>query len=219
MRAVPGPVAPHGALNRTRAFRGSQSFVCLIALECIACASASAPGRSDTQAPGSTASSGSHSAQPEEANIPLPSPDALEIHLGEAWFAYRADGLGISADEARARDTRLNGVPPPGKFWDRQVAAEAWGLWTELCSQCHGGSRRLATVMSWPPPKDGWAEQNQRFFGGRQVGTAVFSTIMNGARAKRGNVDMPAWRDRLSHEQIWSMVYFVSQASNVGDVH
>lgn len=149
----------------------------------------------------------------------MPSPDALEIHLGEAWYAYRADGLGISADEARGRDKAFEAVPPPGAFWDRQVAGEAWGLWTELCSQCHGGSRRLTTVLSWPAPKDGWARQEQRFFNRQQPGTAVFATIMNGARARRGNVDMPAWRDRLTREQIWSMVYFVSQASNVGDVH
>jgi mono/diheme cytochrome c family protein len=144
-----------------------------------------------------------------------PSLEDYPIHLGPKWYPYRAGRLGISAAEAVARDNRLSEQSAPGKFWDEQTATEAVSIWSALCNECHGGRRRLKDALEMPAPPSGWGADAGLFFGNRKAYREIFATISGGGPpAKDGTPsEMPSWRDKLSREQIWSLIYFLEYQS------
>jgi len=155
-------------------------------------------------------------------SAPAPSPAAPidpaghgKVHFRDDWIPLRAGRLGIDAELAAKRDAAFGAVPAEdGLWWDEQVAHEVWSVWTDLCMECHDGARSLKKVLNLPPPSRGWTEEDALFFAKSSAPRSVFRLISDGVRAKRPeDKDMPAWKTRLSNEQMWGLVYFVRASS------
>lgn len=128
-------------------------------------------------------------------------------HYGDAWFAWRARTLGISVEQARARDAALpdgsDGKVPAEGVIDEAAAREGALLWRDRCARCHG----IDGIP--PPPAPGQPEprvwgttsaQMGFLFGGDAMRAGMFRSI------SRGKGRMPAWGELLSREQIWALV-------------
>lgn len=178
-------------------------------LAVVACRSQAAPG------PATPAPTAERAPAPVEPAAEPHAAAVIAVHLEGAWLAVRGERLGLSAALAAERDAAFAAGPPQdGLWWDDQVGREVWGVWSELCSECHGGNRSLGKVLSFPPPPRGWTESDALFFARSRDPRAVFRVIAEGARSgKPGIKDMPAWRTRLSNEQMWGLVYFLRAAS------
>jgi hypothetical protein len=136
------------------------------------------------------------------------------IHIHETWWPFRARHLGITEAEAKKRDSRISDAHAPEGFWDSQTAVEAVSLWTVLCNECHGGRRSLADAAEMPEPADAWGETSGLFFGNRRSYRQLFNTVHDGGPLKaNGRVGMPAWRNILSNEMIWALLYFLEYQS------
>jgi mono/diheme cytochrome c family protein len=98
-------------------------------------------------------------------------------------------------------------------WWDEQLAAETHELWERLCKECHHGSRKREKVLAYPPPPRDWARTPTRFFTWDHEPKVAFQIVMAGAKARPGEKDMPAWKDQLSREQVWGLIYFVNRVS------
>lgn len=137
-------------------------------------------------------------------------------HLGDAWFDYRAAGLGISVEEARARDAALVEDDVPEGIYDQQTVAEGKALWESLCASCHGIDGRvneeLAATMD-PPPREwgGMGPAMGFFFGGDAMRAGIYASIRDGVAPEDPNQPqvMVAWGPVLSREQIWALVYHI----------
>lgn len=141
---------------------------------------------------------------------------SAKVHLGDRWFPFRSAFLGMSKEDAIARDADLDEkAPPEDAFWDEQLAIEAASIWKLLCNDCHGGKRSVTRAAKMPPPPEGWGHGEATFFGKARPHAEIFRIIYHGAEAKTEDEDpMPAWGDRVSREQIWGLVWFIEQASN-----
>ncbi|HTV17891.1 MAG TPA: cytochrome c [Polyangiaceae bacterium] len=136
------------------------------------------------------------------------------IHIHDSWWSFRASQLRITTDEARKRDARIAGAHAPAGFWDRQTAVEAVALWTVLCNECHGGRRSTDDAVEMPAPTAAWGEETGLFFGNRRAYRQLFDTVHDGGPLKaNGRVGMPAWRNILSNEMIWALLYFLEYQS------
>ncbi|MFO0724086.1 MAG: cytochrome c [Myxococcota bacterium] len=141
-------------------------------------------------------------------------PVAAAPHVGEAWYPLRAARLGLDLGAAKARDASFLAAPPAdGLWWDADLAREVVAIWSELCSECHGGSRELGTILALPPPPRGWLWEKGPLFNGRRVPEAAFKSLQDGVRVAHGR-DMPSFKDKLSNEQLWGLVYFIRAASS-----
>jgi mono/diheme cytochrome c family protein len=139
---------------------------------------------------------------------------SLPLHLEEKWWPFRAEQLGISPAEARARDAAITPRRPPDGFWDRQTALETATIWSALCNECHGGRRTMQDALDMPPPPQGWGTGEGLFFGRSRPYLEIFATIHDGGPPRNGiPSEMPKWRGKLSREQIWSLIYFVEYQS------
>ena len=144
-------------------------------------------------------------------------PVKAQIHLGAEWFEFRARHLGVSQQEAVARDGELDdGGPPQDAFWDQQMAVEAASLWRNLCNECHGGKRSIGRAKRIPPPAPDWGQATGRYFGRNRSPQQVYRAIRDGTprRPNQTGTSMPAWGGRLANEQIWAMVWFLEHASS-----
>lgn len=137
-------------------------------------------------------------------------PGDIVVHLDAKWFEVRAPYLGLDVSAARTRDEAISTQSAPDRFWDEQTASEAVSIWSALCNECHGGRRRVKDAMTMPQPPAGWGRGDGLFFGARRPYREIFGVISLGGPI-RNNVpsEMPAWQDKLSHEQIWSLIYFL----------
>lgn len=125
------------------------------------------------------------------------------VHLGDDWFAHRAEGLSITAAQAQARDAALSEDVPPEGIWDDQLATEAASLWLTRCAQCHGVNGDLEGAVVNDPPARAWGTFGTAMgflFGGDKMRAGIYRTIRDG----RGK--MPGWGEHLSREQIWGLV-------------
>lgn len=137
--------------------------------------------------------------------------DGAEPHVGEAWFRFRAEGLGITVEEAKQRDASLSEEAPPEEpFWDDQTRLEAAVLWRDLCARCHGpgGDPEEARVKLKEPPRSwtGMGPAMGFFFGGDGMRAGIYRRIAAGGDEEGRPSRMPAWGEQLSREQIWALV-------------
>lgn len=136
----------------------------------------------------------------------------------EAWLHHRAEQLGVTYEEMRARDEALARGPNPFKTSDVQAVSYGAAMYAEYCMKCHGenadgdgwmASRdhrpknfrnaitRMAVVLSGGPPDD-WFEA-VRDGKGPQV-----KYEQGTSRA------MPAFGDKLANEQIWMILTYLA---------
>lgn len=145
-----------------------------------------------------------------------PALDPGPSHLGEAWYAFRAEALGLSVAEARARDAAMPTDAPPADFGDEATRREARALWRDHCAACHGTRGRLedATTPLPPgqaPPRD-WGAASSDFafwMAGDGFRTTVYRRIARGGDRDGRPSAMPAWETQLSREQIWALVFWI----------
>jgi len=136
------------------------------------------------------------------------------IHIHEAWWPFRARQLRITEAEAQRRDARISDARAPVGFWDAQTAVEAVSVWTVLCNECHGGRRNVEDAVDMPAPAAAWGEDSGLFFGNRRTYRQLFNTVHDGGPLKaNGRVGMPAWRNILSNEMMWALLYFLEYQS------
>jgi hypothetical protein len=132
------------------------------------------------------------------------------VHVGDQWWAFRGEFLKLSEDKARDRDGDISERQAPPGFWDLQTSVETISIWTTFCNECHGGRRKMEDVVRMPIPTATWGRGDGLFFGIRRPYSEIFKTVYNGKIEKEGNRwKMPAWRGKLSKEQIWALIYFV----------
>lgn len=138
----------------------------------------------------------------------------LPIHINESWWPFRAQHLGITVAQAEKRDAQLSEARAPRGFWDAQTSLEAVSVWTVLCNECHGGRRSLEDARDMPEPAPAWGEGEGLFFGNRRDYTHMFNVVRNGGpRREDGRAQMPAWRNILSTEMAWALLYFLEYQS------
>lgn len=138
-------------------------------------------------------------------------PPGAEPKLGDAWFAFRAETLGIDPAAARARDAALPGKegPPPTEQLDDHTAREAAVIWATRCAQCHGaqGEPPPAMVAQWEaagqkaPRTWGGAARMGFAMGGDSMRAGLFRKISEGVPP-----GMPPWGGVLAQEQIWALI-------------
>jgi hypothetical protein len=140
--------------------------------------------------------------------------EKVPVHVGDQWWAFRADFLKVNEDKARDRDGDISEKLAPAGFWDLQTSVETISIWTTFCNECHGGRRKMEDVIRMPTPGPSWGRGEGLFFGIRRPYSEIFRTVYNGKIEKEGNRwKMPAWRGKLSKEQIWALIYFVEYQS------
>jgi hypothetical protein len=138
----------------------------------------------------------------------------LPIHINERWWPFRASHLGITEREAQRRDAAITDVRAPADFWDAQSAVEAASVWTVFCNECHGGRRSIEDALEMPAPAPGWSAGSGLFFGNRRSYSQLFKVVYDGGPLNEDRrVGMPAWRNVLSNEMIWALLYFLEYQS------
>lgn len=132
--------------------------------------------------------------------------------LGDAWFAARAQTLGLDAAAARARDAAISEAEPPAEPPDTQLRNQSAAIWATLCASCHGATGRLENVAPTPPdvplPRAfGGARMAMGFFfGGDKMRAGLYRKIARGAPPTVPPSPMPPWEGTLSREQIWGLI-------------
>lgn len=137
--------------------------------------------------------------------------DDARPKLGDDWFTYRAETLGITPAEARARDAALPGAdgPPPEAALDDVTAREATVLWRAQCAACHGLdgepppaiTERYEATEQNPPRTWGGMAAMGFLMGGDSMRSKIYARIADGVPP-----NMPAWGGTLSREQMWALV-------------
>jgi hypothetical protein len=136
------------------------------------------------------------------------------VHINEQWYGFRSEFLKQPEVQLKERDAAISEKQAPPDFWDQQTSVETISIWTMFCNECHGGRRKLEDAVKMPGPAPGWGRGEGLFFGARRPYSEIFKTIANGKIEKEGNRwKMPAWKGKLSKEQIWSLIYFVEYQS------
>lgn len=125
-------------------------------------------------------------------------------HMDGQFLDWRAGTLGVTRAVAEARENAMpaeNG-PPPYDQLDTAMAAEAARVWATACAACHGVDGHPPSTVQ-PKPRT-WGTMGVAmgfFFGGDKMRSGIYRVISNGK-----GPHMPAWKDRLSREQIWALV-------------
>ncbi len=135
---------------------------------------------------------------------PHPEGEVSPPHLGDAFYPWRAESLGITADAARQRDLALpdGAATPPYAELGEAMAHEAAGLYNTLCARCHGADGVPPdSVTERPRDWTGMGAGMGFFFGGDRMRAALYRRIRDGKPPA-----MPAWKSTLSREQIWALV-------------
>ncbi len=136
---------------------------------------------------------------------PTPKADAVP-HVGDDWFVWRGQTLGITADQARARDAKLpdgtDGTAPPDGTLDANTQMEAAILWSQECARCHGQEGDAPEVAEGQAQPRSWGGMAAMGFlmGGDKMRAGIYTTI------DQGKGTMAGWGDALSREQMWALV-------------
>jgi len=181
-----------------------------LAFTATACASSPPPPAQTIEPPASADSTFVLSRNPTGAKPVEQAP----VHVGDTWWPFRAEFLKLGEPQVREREEAISEKQAPQDFWDKQTGVETIAIWSVFCNECHGGRRKMEDVVKMPVPSPTWGRGEGLFFGARRPYADIFRTISNGKIEKEGNRwKMPAWKGKLSKEQIWSLIYFVEYQS------
>ena len=170
---------------------------------------ASAPAAEKTIEPTATEDSAFVLSRTPPTGAPKPA-ERMPVHVGDQWWGFRGEFLKMAEGKVRDRDNDISERQAPSGFWDLQSSVETIAIWTTFCNECHGGRRKMEDVVRMPTPAADWGRGEGLFFGIRRPYSEIFRTVYNGKIEKEGNRwKMPAWRGKLSKEQIWALIYFV----------
>ena len=65
-----------------------------------------------------------------------------------------------------------------------------------------------------PAPRAAWGQGEGFFFGNRRKYKDMFAIVKNGGPIREsGRAEMPAWRNILSTEMMWALLYFLEYQS------
>ena len=180
----------------------------------VATGCASAPSAEKTIEPTATEDSAFVLSRNPPAAAAVKPAEKPPVHVGDLWWSFRADFIKMSEDKTRERDGDISEKQAPTSFWDLQTSVETISIWTVFCNECHGGRRKMEDIVRMPTPGPNWGRGEGLFFGVRRPYAEIFRIVYNGKIEKEGNRwKMPAWRGKLSKEQIWSLIYFVEYQS------
>jgi mono/diheme cytochrome c family protein len=182
-----------------------------LAFTATACASSPPPPAQTIEPPASADSTFVLSRNPTGVAKPV---EQAPVHVGDTWWPFRAEFLKLGEPQVREREEAISEKQAPQDFWDKQTGVETIAIWSVFCNECHGGRRKMEDVVKMPVPSPTWGRGEGLFFGARRPYADIFRTISNGKIEKEGNRwKMPAWKGKLSKEQIWSLIYFVEYQS------
>jgi hypothetical protein len=191
---------------------GVKSFTVLAAAAALA-GCASTPAAEKTIEPTATEDSAFVLSRTPPTGAPKPA-ERMPVHVGDQWWGFRGEFLKLAEAKVRDRDNDISERQAPSGFWDLQSSVETISIWTTFCNECHGGRRKMEDVVRMPTPAADWGRGEGLFFGIRRPYSEIFRTVYNGKIEKEGNRwKMPAWRGKLSKEQIWALIYFVEYQS------
>ncbi|MEW5853685.1 MAG: c-type cytochrome [Myxococcota bacterium] len=142
---------------------------------------------------------------------PTPTPD-MKLLLGDEWFRARAAYLGITEEQARARDAALPEDAPPDGIWDSQTGPQAALIFAAQCAGCHGpeGSLEGVPVTDPAPRKLGTMGMRMGFLFGRdKMRAGLYQKISNGGKPPAKPSPMPKFQGALAREQIWALVRYI----------
>lgn len=148
-------------------------------------------------------------------------------HPREAWLLYQAEELSLTSDEAESRDLAFSADENPfDARTDLAAISRGAVVYREHCASCHGTDARGRGPKSLPDyPAPDWHSPIKRFaittFGG--AAGEWFARIHDGygpmveySFGKRNA--MPAFKDRLTREQIWlAVTYLQSLEKDIPD--
>jgi hypothetical protein len=136
------------------------------------------------------------------------------VHVGDQWWPFRAEFLKTTDVKARDRDAEISERQAPSDFWDLQTTIETVSIWGTFCNECHGGRRKVEDALKMPAPGPTWGRGEGLFFGSRRPYSEIFKIVANGKIEKEASRwKMPAWRGKLSKEQMWALIYFIEYQS------
>ena len=87
--------------------------------------------------------------------------ERVPVHVGDQWWAFRADFLKVNEDKARDRDGDISEKQAPAGFWDLQTSVETISIWTTFCNECHGGRRKMEDVIRMPDADRGLGKRRR----------------------------------------------------------
>lgn len=132
----------------------------------------------------------------------------------DAWLAKRAELLNLSEQEAAQRDQSLDKSGLESVKFDDHLLADAARRWRTSCAGCHGIQGKLKNVIPQEPAprKLGTFGMTMGFtFGGDKMRAGIFKVIKNGKKRPDGTISMTGWKETLSNEQTWGLVYFIEK--------
>jgi hypothetical protein len=136
------------------------------------------------------------------------------VHINDQWWPFRAEFLKTTEQKVKERDAEVSERQAPTDFWDLQTSIETVSIWGTFCNECHGGRRRTDDALKMPAPTANWGRGEGLFFGSRRPYAEIFRVVSNGKIEKESSRwKMPAWKGKLSREQIWALIYFIEYQS------
>jgi len=131
--------------------------------------------------------------------------------MADAWLAERAADLGLTLEQAKARDQAITDATPQPNVWQEPgMPKRAGEIYAALCAACHGpqGKGEGAPAFEHPPRNFGTFGLTMGFtMGGDKMRGGIFRKI-EGAQRDPASL-MPGFGAQLSQEQIWALVYYV----------
>ena len=114
---------------------------------------------------------------------------------------------GTSLAKVQEDDSAFSDDNPPEALWESSQLREKAALqWATHCASCHGVRGRGENVpVLEPAPRafGGFGIAMGFLMGGNKMRGAIFRKIQDGTNY------MPGFKDQLTNEEIWGLVYFI----------
>ena len=144
-----------------------------------------------------------HCAAP--ASLILPAPH--ETSSKQERLQETASERELPLAQIQKADSAYTSDNPPTTLWENSQLRENAALqWASHCASCHGIRGRGENVPELSPaPRafGGFGIAMGFLMGGDKMRGAIFGKIQDGTKY------MPSFKDQLTNEEIWGLVYFI----------